>query len=94
MKGRIRILLSVLSLCMAVWAEDVRLDEFVVLGRAEMDAEQVYSVIDRIGYDEIAQWPVANVADVLAYIPTIDIRSRGTSAAQTDISLRGGTFDQ
>lgn len=94
MKGRIRILLSVLSLCMAVWAEDVRLDEFVVLGRAEMDAEQVYSVIDRIGYDEIAQWPVANVADVLAYIPTLDIRSRGTSAAQTDISLRGGTFDQ
>lgn len=34
------------------------------------------------------------IAQVLATIPGIDIRTRGANGAQADVSVRGGTFDQ
>ena len=48
----------------------------------------------RLTHDELMRLPISNVADVLACLPNIDVRSRGTSSAQTDVSMRGGTFDQ
>ncbi len=78
-----------------VWcAEPFHLDELVVVGHADMPSDDVYTVVERIGQEEIARMPVANVSDVLALLPQLDLRSRGTSDAQTDLSMRGGTFDQ
>ena len=75
-----------------------QLDEVEVVG--SMEGVRVYrrtdscQVIERITQNEIAHLPITNVADVLSYLPNIDIRSRGASSIQTDVSMRGGTFDQ
>ena len=47
-----------------------------------------------VTHDEIAALPVQTVADILYYIPGVDVRTRGASGAQADVSMRGGTFDQ
>ena len=48
----------------------------------------------QIQHDEIAALPITTISDLLCYLPRLDVRSRGTSSAQTDVSLYGGTFDQ
>ena len=53
-----------------------------------------YRVVAQIPHEQIAALPVTNIADILAYLPSLDVRSRGVSQAQSDISLRGGTADQ
>lgn len=65
----------------------------VVAERSQVPSES-FRIIAEVSHDEIASLPVANLADILAYLPGIDVRSRGASDAQSDISLRGGTFDQ
>lgn len=43
---------------------------------------------------EIQELPVQNVAEVLNFIPGIDIRQRGPQGVQADVGIRGGSFDQ
>ncbi len=43
---------------------------------------------------EIESYPVHSVEDVLAYALGVDARSRGQYGVQTDISIRGATFEQ
>ena len=42
----------------------------------------------------IAALPVQSVNDLLKYVAGIDVRQRGGLGVQTDMSIRGGTFDQ
>ena len=65
----------------------------VVAERSQVPAES-FRLIAEVSHDEIASLPVTNITDILAYLPGVDVRSRGASDAQSDISLRGGTFDQ
>lgn len=51
-------------------------------------------IVAQISHSEIEALPVSNIADILAFLPNLDVRSRGAGSAQSDISLRGGTFDQ
>jgi len=87
-----------LSFLHAVTPTDFELNEVEVIG--SMTGVQGYhrtdssQVIERITQSDLAHLPIANISDVLAYLPNIDVRSRGASGAQTDISMRGGTFDQ
>ena len=70
------------------------LDEVEVTAKQAQVQSDAFRLITQISQDEIARMPVTTVADILAYLPGVDVRQRGTSTAQTDISLRGGTFDQ
>ena len=63
----------------------------VIADKTETDRMQVVSLI---GHDELAALPITTISDVLAYLPGLDVRSRGTSSTQTDVSMRGGTCDQ
>ena len=54
----------------------------------------LYPMKSEITCDEIAALPVQSVADILKYNAGVDVRARGVSGAQADVSLRGGTFDQ
>ena len=47
-----------------------------------------------IGQEEVAQTAAASIADVLEAIPGVDVRARGPFGIQTDLSIRGGTFNQ
>lgn len=79
-------------------ADDVRqqlsLQEVLVTAeKAEVNA-QAYRLITTIRAEEIESLPITTVADILSYLPGVDIRTRGANGAQADISMRGGTFDQ
>lgn len=43
---------------------------------------------------DISQLPVRTTDELLRFLPGIDVQSRGALGAQSDISMRGGTFQQ
>lgn len=49
------------------------------------------TIVDR---KSIEQMPVQNIDELLKSIAGIDIRQRGVGGTQSDISIRGGSFDQ
>lgn len=55
------------------------------------DLGRTIHVIDR---KTIEQLPVQNIDELLESIPGVDIRNRGVGGTQSDISIRGGSFDQ
>ncbi len=44
--------------------------------------------------EDISETEATNISDLLASVPLLDIRKRGSGDAQADISLAGGNFDQ
>jgi len=52
---------------------------------------RILTVIER---DEITQLPVLNIDELLHFVAGIDVRQRSLGGVQTDISIRGGSFDQ
>ena len=75
-------------------ADDFKLEEIEVTASRVQSPTEPYRVVAQIPKEQIAALPVTNIADILAYLPSLDVRSRGASHAQSDISLRGGTADQ
>jgi len=51
-------------------------------------------VLVTITKKEIERAPVSSFNELLEYVSNIDIRQRGLQDVQSDISIRGGTFDQ
>ena len=77
-------------------AEDFRLPEVEVVDYyfpTQADTVRL-ALTAQIRREEIAALPISTLSDLLSYLPALDVRSRGASAAQTDVSLYGGTFDQ
>lgn len=52
---------------------------------------RMVTVLDSVA---IASFPAKSVNDILKYVLGVDVRQRGVAGMQTDISVRGGTFDQ
>lgn len=71
------------------------LNETEVIGSrvplSQNEAARMVTVLDR---KTIENAPVQSVNDLLKQVPAADVRQRGAMGIQTDISLRGGTFDQ
>ena len=65
----------------------------VTANRAQVQSE-AFRLVAQVNAEEIEALPVNNVADILAYLPGIDVRARGDKAMQSDVSLHGGTCDQ
>ncbi|MEE2919707.1 MAG: TonB-dependent receptor plug domain-containing protein [Bacteroidota bacterium] len=61
---------------------------------ANLPPQQAPRALVVIGQEEVAQTAAASIADVLESIPGVDVRARGPFGIQTDLSLRGGTFNQ
>ncbi|WP_044200927.1 TonB-dependent siderophore receptor [Flammeovirga sp. OC4] len=59
---------------------------------------QVYSeqarIITYIGSEDIQKMPAQSFDQVLKYIASVDLKSRGPMDVQGDVIIRGGTFDQ
>ena len=86
------VFLLLLPVC--AYADDFNLEEIEVTALRVQTPTEPYRVVAQIPHEQIAALPVTNIADILAYLPNLDVRSRGVSQAQSDISLRGGTADQ
>jgi len=47
-----------------------------------------------ISQDEIQNAPIQSIEDLLEYAVNIDLRQRGIDGIQSDVSIRGGSFEQ
>ena len=75
--------------------KDVEIEEVVVSAqRAPVAFSQVARIVKVIGKEEIQSAPVQSLQDLLRYAMDVDVRQRGGLGVQTDISIRGGSFDQ
>jgi len=74
--------------------QQLQLQEVQVLSRQTEIQSQSYRLVTEVGREVIASLPSTTIADLLQSIPGLDIRSRGTSGSQADVSMRGGTFEQ
>jgi len=59
--------------------------------RLHSEMGRILQVVERA---EIAQLPVQNIDELLNYIAGLDIRSRSLGGVLSNISIRGGSFDQ
>lgn len=65
----------------------------VVAQRSEFHSD-IFRLVTTISSEEVSRLPVHTVADVLELAQGIDLRERGASGVQADLSIRGGTQDQ
>ncbi len=77
-----------------VWAQEV-LDTIVVsAARFEQSLMNSTRNVQIISGEEIEKAPVNTVAELLDFMVGIDARQRGIYGTQTDLSIRGGNFEQ
>ena len=86
---------DVLSQVDTIVTKNLDLDEVIV---SAQKAPVVYSQLSRqvtvIKEDEIKLMPVSDMNELLKNFSGIDVRQRGVNGIQSDISVRGGSFDQ
>lgn len=74
---------------------EMTLDEVNVMGsRAPMTRTQAARMVTVLERSDIQAAPVQSVNDLLKYATGVDVRQRGPIGAQTDISIRGGNYEQ
>ncbi|PDH46610.1 MAG: TonB-dependent receptor [Flavobacteriales bacterium MED-G15] len=62
--------------------------------RLEIPFSQNSKTVQLITADQIRQSGVTHLVDLLQQVSGVDIKRRGAGAAQADLNIRGGTFDQ
>ncbi len=73
----------------------VELQNLVIqANRLNMSFRESSRNINIITRKDIERIPARSVPEVLSYIPGVDIRQRGPLGVQSDISIRGGSFEQ
>ncbi|MDR0541249.1 MAG: TonB-dependent receptor [Dysgonamonadaceae bacterium] len=71
------------------------LNELVVTSsKAELTLRQTAKLVTVITRAEIERQPAQTLADLLKNVVGVDVRQRGGNGVQTDVSVRGGAFDQ
>ncbi len=78
----------------ALTTQQLSLQEVLVVAQKAEVHSEAYRLITQVSRAEIEALPIQTVADILQYLPGVDVRTRGANGAQADISMRGGTFDQ
>lgn len=92
--------LSFLVLCLTIAANalaqmSVALDSMVIReNRIATPLHEHNENIEVITRKEIATYPVKSATELLSYISGVDLRQRGPSGVQADISIDGSTFDE
>jgi len=83
-----------LMLCFASKAQTV-LDTVIVSGaKVEQSLLNSNRNVQVISEEEIAKAPANSVAELLDFAMGVDARQRGIYGTQTDLSIRGGSFEQ
>ena len=74
---------------------EIALDEVRVTGsRAPLTRGQAARMVTVLERKDIECAPVQSVNDLLKYAAGVDVRQRGPIGAQTDVSIRGGNYEQ
>lgn len=79
----------------ATMDRELTLGEVSITGsRAPLTRNQAARMVTVLDSEAIAAAPVQSLNDLLKYAAGVDVRQRGPIGAQTDISLRGGNYEQ
>lgn len=71
------------------------LDEVVVTAeRTPVSMAKLSKIVTVIGKSEIDAAPATNLEDLLEYALNVDVRQRGGFGIQSDISIKGGNYEQ
>lgn len=74
---------------------ELKLEEVVVTGsRAPMTLAESAKIVSVITREDIHRAAAESINDILKLATGVDVRQRGGFGVQTDISVRGGNFDQ
>lgn len=75
--------------------DTIGLDELEIISSANpVEFKQISRTVHIITKDQIDESPAVSLDELLKIYGGVDIRSRGAMGVQSDINLRGGTFDQ
>ncbi len=75
--------------------KEVKLDELEVTAQANPLVFTPHGrIITTLTQKEIQAAPVSDLAGLLNFVQSVDIRQRGPNDIQSDLSIRGGSFDQ
>ena len=75
--------------------DSLLIEEIVIQeNRLQLPVSDASHTINIISRQQIQNSPARSVAEVLQNVAGIDIRQRGVHGVQSDVSIRGGTFDQ
>jgi iron complex outermembrane receptor protein len=76
-------------------------DTLISLRQVEIMADRLATpfsmsarTIQLLSKEDIRHLPANQIAEILSYLPGLDIRQRGPQGVQADLSIRGGSFDQ
>ncbi len=83
--------MGMLAILLAV---SLQLNEVTVSGERLAVSGSDYRLVATMTAEEIEVLPVKTVADLMQYIPGVDVRQRGASGVQMDPSIRGGSAKQ
>jgi len=83
--------MGLLTILLAV---SLQLNEVTVSGEQLAVSGNDYRLVTTLTADDVQLLPVKTVADLLQYIPGVDVRQRGASGVQMDPSIRGGSAKQ
>ena len=72
----------------------LQLSEVTVSGEQLAVSGNDYRLVTTLTAEEVHLLPVKTVADLLQYVPGVDVRQRGASGVQMDPSIRGGSAKQ
>nr|MBP7471721.1 TonB-dependent receptor [Prevotella sp.] len=75
--------------------KEFEIDEVQVTGtRAPLAENQQARMVTVLSKEDIQSAPVQSINDLLKYAVGVDVRQRGPIGAQTDVSIRGGNYEQ
>ena len=84
-----------MSLLFSQHEKTENLDEIIIkTGRIDLLFKENFRSIKVISVEDINNSSATNVADMLQEINGVDIRRRGMDGMQSDLYIRGGSFDQ
>ncbi len=75
-------------------ANSIALEQLEVVATASRLSSSAVRQVVTLSQSEIRQLPVSSLAEVLRHIAGVDVRERGATGVQADLSLSGCTADQ
>ncbi|MBC8124484.1 MAG: TonB-dependent receptor, partial [Candidatus Kapabacteria bacterium] len=66
----------------------------VTAARIPLELTSVARTVDVLQSTDLLRLPARSIQDALVFVPGVDLRSRGPYGAQSDVSIRGGSYEQ
>ncbi|PID58711.1 MAG: hypothetical protein CR986_07570 [Ignavibacteriae bacterium] len=66
----------------------------VTANRTPTISKKIGRTMHLLGKKELKSLPASNLQDILEYTSGLDVKQRGVAGVQSDISIRGGSFEQ